>query len=58
MAAKPSNKKRTPSIELQKKALKAYVLRTPIEEIFLEKNLKAVEVLKRAGLLNSKQDNP
>lgn len=46
-----SPKKQTPSIRSQKRALKKLVLSTPIEDLLPNKNKKAVEVLKRAGLI-------
>lgn len=45
-----NSKKRKPSIESQKKALKKLVLKTPVEDLLPNKNKKAIENLKRAGL--------
>lgn len=53
MAAHP--RKKTMSIEEQRLALKKLVMNTPIEELLPNKNKKAVENLKRAGLLKDKE---
>lgn len=45
-----AHKKKNVPIEEQKKALRKLVLETPIEEILPNKNKKAAEALKRAGL--------
>lgn len=50
MKVSPS-KKQTPSIESQKKALRKLVLSTPVEDLLPNKNKKAVEILKRAGII-------
>lgn len=48
---KSARKKSNMSIEDQQKALSKLVSETPIEELLPNKNRKAVELLKKAGLI-------
>lgn len=49
-----SRNKKRPSISEQKKALRDLVAKTPVEDLLPNKNRKAVELLKKAGLLDKK----
>lgn len=46
------------SIAQQKRDLKKFVLNTPIQEILPNKNKKAVENLRRAGLIDDENSTP
>jgi hypothetical protein len=56
MSKSKAERNKMPSIKVQQKALKKYILETPIEEVFKTSNEEAVEVLRRAGLAKDKPE--
>lgn len=56
MPKSKAKRNKMPSIKAQQKALKKYILETPIEDIFKTHNEEAVEALRRAGLADDKPE--